>query len=333
MYKTRFFMTSHFPQIQVSGVFIARGISACLLLFSLFLMNMPVQATHLHMSPSTHPCAPNTPPPVSGTLLPASTPGDVMINEVLTNPNTSWNCQDPLVGSGPNFNSWIELYNPRSQPLDLFTSHAYISLDGGSTRQTLPFGSAIAPNNFLAVFPLENNAQPPQMWNIILAIPSPTGETILDQASIPVLLPDQSYGRIPDGSSNWQIVGQPTIDASNDASNQPITATPTKTSHPSQTATPTKIPKPTKGTSASSDPGTVGAPNTGTQPVGNQLQTPSSTAPITGSPATASTPIFGQSAPSASNTTSDAWQIAILISLLLLFCGTLLWGWRLFRTP
>lgn len=333
MHKPRFFMLSQFSQIQLSIVSIAGGMAVCLLLFSLLLMTIPVQAMYPQTIVSTHGCAPNTPPPVSGTPLPVSTPGSVMLNEVLTSPHTTWNCQYPLVGSGPNFNSWIELYNPQNQPLNLYISHTQISLNGGSTWQSLPFGSVIAPNNFLVIFPLENNATPSSMWNIMLAIPSPTGETIIDQATVPVLLPDQSYGRIPDGSSNWQIIGQPTIDTSNDASNQPVTATPTKTPHPSHTPIPTKIPKPTKSTNSPSNPRATVTTNAGTQPAGNSLQMPSSTTPITGFPATTSTPLLSQNAPSTQNTASDIWHMAILISLFLLFCGLLVWCWRLFYSP
>ncbi|MEO7019617.1 MAG: hypothetical protein ABI234_05650 [Ktedonobacteraceae bacterium] len=325
---------------------------------SFFLLSMPVQAmpTHLQTMNTAHGCAPNTPPPVSGTPIPVpATSGSVWINEVLSDPHTTWNCQYSLQGSGPIFNSWIELYNPQSLPLDLYASRIRISVNGGSNWYLLPFGSTIAPGGFFVVFPLENDPTPPSMWNVILSFAN-TG-IVIDQATIPLLLPDQSYARIPDGSANWQLVGQPTIDASNNASDQPVTATPTKTPSPTKTPTPTKTPSPTKTstptktssptktstptktsspTRGTGSPGSIGATqptNTGTQPAGNQLQLPSDTTSVTETPDTASTSGLGQSIPAVPNTALDAWHIVWLISLLLLFCGSLVWCWRIFHTP
>ncbi len=335
MRKTHFFASKHFSQSRLWTVSVALEMSLCLICSSFFLMSIPVQAmpTHLQTMNTAHGCAPNTPPPVSGTPMPVpATSGSVWINEVLSNPKSTWNCSEPAGTFSPSTNSWIELYNPQNQALDLYTVHTEISLDGGTNWYHLPFGSAIAPGGFLVVFPLENYpTQPPSMWSVVLAFAS-TG-TVIDQVTIPTLLPDQSYARIPDGSANWQPVGQPTIDASNNASDQPITATPTKTPSPTKTPTPTKTSKPTKGSGPSSTTGATLPPNTGTQPAGNQLQLPSDTTSVTETPDTASTSGLGQSIPAVPNTGPDIWHIVWLISLLLLFCGSLVWCWRIFRTP
>ncbi|MGH2482507.1 MAG: hypothetical protein ACRDHW_22910, partial [Ktedonobacteraceae bacterium] len=144
--------------------------------------------------------------------------------------------------------SWIELYNPLSQALDLYASRAEISVDGGTNWYQLPFGSAMAPGTFLVVFLLKYYpTQPPPAWNVVLMLASTN--TMIDQVNIPIILSDQSYARVPDGSANWQTVGAPTIAASNNASGQPVTATSTKAPHP------TKTPGPTRSTGPASDPG------------------------------------------------------------------------------
>lgn len=322
---TRSFASNHLSQSQFRLAPITLGATIWLFLSSFFLMHIPVQATHLQTTASTHGCAPNTPPPVSGTTIPApAISGSVMINEVLSNPKSTWNCSDPAGDFSPSTDSWIELYNTQSQTLNLYASHAEISLDGGTNWYRLPFGSEIVPNGWLVIFPLEGLTTPPSpTWNMVFAV----GNTTIDQATIPTLLADQSYARVPDGSINWQSVGQPTIDASNNASGQPVTATPTKIPKPTQTA------KPTRATSSPGDPKATPSTYTGTQPAGNQLQIPPNPTSGTRLSATATTSILTQNTPATPSTTSDAWHMFTLISLLLLFCGSLVWCWWLFRSP
>jgi hypothetical protein len=96
-----------------------------------------------------------------------------MINEVSSQPKSTWNCSEPPGVFSLAKDSWIELYNTQSQALDLYQAHAEISLDGGASWNLLPFGSAIAPGGFLVVFPEENkntaNPAPGAAWNIVLA--------------------------------------------------------------------------------------------------------------------------------------------------------------------
>jgi hypothetical protein len=246
-----------------------------------------------------------------------------MINEVLSNPKSTWNCSEPQGSYSQSTDSWVELYNPQSQPLDLYAARAQISVDGGSNLYLFPFGTAIAPGGFLVVFPLAGlHTYPPANWNVMLAF----GGTIIDQVNLPTLVSDQSYARVPDGKANWQLVGQPTIDASNNASGQPVTATPTKT------PSPTKTPKAPKGTGS---PGSTEAntpTNTGTQPAWGQLQLPPDTTPGT-QPSAISPPAFNQNPPVAQNAALDSEHIALFATLLLLLCGVLAWCWRLFHTP
>lgn len=312
---------------RLRSLSLALSIVIAMLSSSLALLSMPAHATHLQATASTHGCAPNTPPPVAGTpVLPPSTPGSVWINEVLSSPKTNWNCTDPPGSFSLSTDSWIELFNPQSQALNLYAVHAEISLDGGSNWYTLPFGSAIAPGGFLVVFPLEGYpTSPSPAWNIMLAFASVN--SIIDQVNIPELLPDQSYARVPDGSTNWQPVGMPTIDASNNISSQPVTATPTKTPEPTKTL------KPGRGPGSTGSTGGTRPINTGTQPAGNQLQLPPDGTAPPETPGTGITPLSGQGPPSALNPLQNGWHIGLLVALLLLFGGALIWCWRLFRAP
>ena len=328
------FARKHLARPRLFNIASTWGIVLWLLCSLLALLHPPSSSTHAQSMVTGHGCAPNTPPPVAGTpVAPPATAGIIWINEVLSNPNSVWNCSEPSGSFSTSTDSWIELYNPQNQPFDLYAVHAEISLDGGTNWSTLPFGSAIASGGFLVVFPLENaTTPPPAAWNLVLAFPSVNA--IIDQASVPALLPDQSYARVPDGSASWQLVGQPTIAASNNASAQPVTATPTKT--PTSTRTPTLTPTPTsKPARGGSSGGTTGAAtpiNAGTQPAGNQLQLPSTAEPLTTTPGTQPLSFSGQPPPGPAGRGLDLWHLAALGALLLLFCGALAWCWRLFRT-
>src|SRR5260370_37029211 len=52
--------------------------------------------------------------------------------------------------------------------------------------------------------------------------------TTIDQVKVPQLAADQSYARLTDGASKWQVSTNPTIDASNNSST--VSSTPTSTS-------------------------------------------------------------------------------------------------------
>lgn len=268
---------------------------------------------------TTHACAPDTPPPVSGPFDPAAT---VQINEILTRPITKWNC----TGSS---HVWIELYNLQSQPIDLYAQHALLSLNGGQAPDTtylLPFGTAIAAKGFLVLFPLEHLANPPSSIGSVALI---MNNNPIDQVSVPLLQADQSYARVPDGNGNWQVVEQPTIDASNDTPGQTATA--------AATPTPTSTPKPNKTPQGGGTSGNTPA-GTGTQPAWNQVKLPPGVTP-TATMATlsdASTPPPSsqpQNPPAAQNGGSNNWQVVLIITFLLILLGVLTWCWRLFRAP
>ena len=287
------------------------GLSIFLLLSCLLCLTLPAHGAQ------THGCAPDTPPTVPGTPI---TSGTVQINEVLTRPNSKWNC------SGPS-NSWVELYNSQSQPIDLYAQHTLLAINDeqGPDEYILPFGTAIPAKGFLVLFSLEHVAAT-SIGSVVLAM----NNNAVDQVSVPPLQADQSYARIPDGTGNWQIVDQPTIDNSNDTAGQ--TTTPATALTP--TPTPTSTPRGTgsNGSGGSSTPGGLG-----TQPAWGKVQLPPGVTPTdaAATPADSSTPLSSQpqNPPVAQNGGSNGWQIALIVTFVLLLLGILTWCWRLFRAP
>lgn len=304
---------------------LALGLAALLLYLCLFGLTSPA------LGAQKHGCAPDTPPPVSSPVPAQAIPGLVLINEALSQPKTNWNCSEPPDVFSQAEDSWIELYNPQSQAIDLYAAHAQISLDGGSTSINLPLGSAINAQSFLVIFPQEKQTTAsPIPWNIVLSIQG----TTIDQAAIPLLQPDQSYARVPDGSTTWLDAGNPTIDASNNSTDQPVTPTPTKT--PKPTPTPKLTPTP-KTTSTSGGSGANQPTSSGTQPAWGQVLFPPDSTPTPGITTTAdpATQLLSQpqglSPPQSS--APNGWLIALIIFCALLLLAVLIWYWRLFRTP
>lgn len=295
------------------------ALAALLLCFSLFGLISPV------FGAQKHGCASDVPPAVSHPIPTQALRGNILINEALAQPESNWNCSEPPGVFSQEQDSWIELYNPQNQAIDLYAAHAQISLNGGSTSVLLPFGSAMAAHGFLVVFPQEHQTvAPPPSWNLVLSIDGVT----IDQAAIPLLQPDQSYARVPDGTTTWLYAGNPTIDASNDASGQPVAPTPTRTSkttgttHSPGTATPQGTSQPT---------------SLGTQPVWGQVKfpldptlTPNLTTTTDSALSSSGQP---QQPPTPQSNSPNGWFVVLIIFFLLLLLATLIWCWRLFRTP
>ncbi|HKV59304.1 MAG TPA: hypothetical protein VJO32_13520, partial [Ktedonobacteraceae bacterium] len=279
----------------------------------------------LNFAPSSaatkpHGCASPTPPSVSGSpTLPPATPGIVLINEVLNNPGSTWNCSEPAGAFSLATDSWVEVYNPQNQPFNLYAAHT--SFDSGPNTYTFhfPFGAAIAAHGYLVVFPDGPTGLLNPGNNLRLTI----GGIEIDQVSIPALSTDTSYARIPDGSTNWQITTNPTIDASNMSSTQ---ATPTRTPVSTQT----------KGSGYSgSGSGSTGSSYTtptlvtGKQTDWSKLQLPTTNASVAPG---ATNPLV--TTPAAS-TTGSAWDMTrriLLTVLAVALAVSLLWCWKVFTT-
>lgn len=270
-------------------------------------------------SAQAHRCAPSVAPPVANSIPLQDAPGSLLINEVLFNPASNWNCSEPNRLYSTQNDSWVEFFNPQHQALDLYAAHAQISLDGGTSYNLFAFGTAIAADGFLAVFPLYNQrVAAPTPWDVILKV----GNTVIDQVKAPLLEPDQSYARASDGSTTWLYSGNPSIAASNNSMSQPATTTSTKT--------PRAAGSPVVGTTAQ-------PASSGTQPAWKKLQTPPTTTPAPDLTTTTdpSTLAFHQpqnlSAPPGNS--ADGWFIALIVFLVAALLSALTWCWRLFRAP
>jgi hypothetical protein len=271
-----------------------------------------------YASPTAHPCAQPVPPLMSGSPGPApATPGIVLINEVLNNPGSTWNCSEPAGTSSLTTDSWVELYNPQNQPFNLYEARA--SLDPGSLDKAFhfPFGASIAAHGYLVVFPDDNPISPAAVAGNTIRLLF-AGVTIIDQVSVPALAIDTSYARIPDGSANWQITTNPTIDASNLSSTQ-VTSTP--------------VPTKTSGHSGTGSTGSGSATPTlvtGKQPDWTKLQLPAASTSAT--PIATNPLVTSPAAPSA----SSAWDTPrrILLTVLLTALAlSLFWCWKQFSPP
>src|SRR2546426_385633 len=281
-------------------------IAAVVLIAALCFSTIGLQA----VSGSSHGCAPLTPPPVQGCAgLASPMPGIILLNEVLLNPNSTWNCSESGIFTSTS-DSWVELYNPQSQPLNLFASHATLDSGPGTNAYYFPLNTAIPAYGFLVLFPRTSStflATETAILRLLIA------GTIVDQIIVPNESQDQSYARVPNGASNWQLSDTPTIDASNIPSQ--AQATPITTSQGTGGTT--------NGQSAQPFP-------SGTQPVWRNLHPPTDQA--TSDLQTSPSVLALSPTPSASNTNADTPR-RIIVTLLIIALGlTLLWCWRLF-TP
>ncbi len=283
------------------------------LLISLTLIVMAIIAQPAQAATKPkHGCAPLVPPPVSGTLIqPPAIQGLLFINEVLLAPRTIWNCSELSKPTTQNNDVWIELYNAQSQPFDLYAVHTSIDSGPNTNAFYLPSGSALAAHSFLVVFPRTSETfTRTQDHTLRLLI---TG-IVIDTVTVPTLLPDQSYARVPDGSTHWQITNTPTIDTSNGQSS----------------ALP---PNSGNGQPTTSGIGDSNA-NSGTPLAWSTLSFPNTTTPISATATTTWLPAPSLAIPqSAAMTGLDLFHKIALSILVLALAVTLFWCWRLLSFP
>ena len=281
----------------------------------LLAVTLLLSITTLSVSASTlggHGCAPLIPPGVPGAPKPApAVPGTIVINEVLLAPHSTWNCSENSGMYSLLSDTWIELYNTQNQPYNLYAAHTEIDSGPNTNFYHLPFDASIAAHGFLVLFPrYDAGFLSTETSTLRLLI----GGIVVDYVTIPQLASDQSYARAADGASSWQVTANPTIDASNAASQ----ATPTTTSGQNGSS----------GNTANHVQGGDTATNTsktlvnGVQPQWSNLQLPEVTP--------TSVPITVSTAPLSGNTGLDMPRRIILIALLICLALTMLWCWRAF---
>ncbi|MFK7809595.1 MAG: CotH kinase family protein [Saprospiraceae bacterium] len=141
------------------------------------------------------------------------TPGDVVINELLSSNDASTADQDG------EFDDWIELYNNTSTDIDL--SGYSLSDDPDDLLQwTFPTGTTIAADGYLIIWADDDEDQEGLHANFKL---SASGETlflidatgtIADEVTFATQTTDVSYGRFANGTGDFQLMS-PTHGAEN----------------------------------------------------------------------------------------------------------------------
>ena len=322
----------------------------------LFVFVLSVTISHTAQA-TQHGCAPSVPSTVSGTpSAPSTVAGSLFINEILLTPHSIWNCDDTAsysVGT----DSWVELYNPSSLPVDLSAGQAGLDTGTGTDIYYLRANSVIAAHGFLVVFPRTSLAfSIPNITTIRLIISG----TAVDSVAIPALGGDISYARVPDGSKTWQTTATPSIDTSNPLPITTVVSTriPTPTHTPKPTATP-RPPKPTPTltkrslTAMASSSGQGGANTTGSdsnvastdtggssqidgaQPTWDRMPLPTNTtaASQTQVADTSTNPTDTTPAPPVNNNTSIITKVIITLLIIIVALAALLWCRRRFKFP
>ncbi len=314
--------------------------------FVLFFLSVTIPFTSLA---STHPCASPIPPPVTGItpVQPPASAGNLFINEVLLTPHATWNCSE--VGTFTTTNdAWVEIYNSQDVAYDL--TSALTTLDSGPNTNSFyfPTGSVIAAHSFLVIFPRTSSTFTTSETKTLRLLISgiPVDEVVLPTLDMPA---DISYGRTPDGSTTWQWLSTPTIDASNPSLPPTIPITPSRTHHtPAAVLTADASGKRNSGgtskmdTPAAND-GQTGKDQTtsdsstlidGDQPAWNKMPMPGTPSPslkaITRTKTATDTSVV--QAPKTDNADITTKKIAITLVATAL-AGSLAWCWKLFTTP
>ena len=243
-----------------------------------------------------------------------ATRGIVLINEILTAPDSQWNCSAPDSNGSYPEDAWIEIYNTQNQPFDLYAARASIDQGQGTQSYVFPFGSIIAAKSFLVLFPFTSLSS-------LSVLRLTISQVVIDQVSVPSLATDTSYVRIPDGSTNWQTTLTPTPGNGNTLGTPTATATSKQSTKKSSTTSKTKRKSTTTRRSSSSNSDGTDLPSTGVQPTWSALRLPTSHK---------STP-HNASLPTTSTDSLTFLQRILLTLLLIVFVFAPLGGWRLYR--
>lgn len=135
-------------------------------------------------------------------------PGEVVMNEIFA------------AGVAGNLD-WIEIYNPSTQPVDISGYKIYdVGGQGGTKdKKQFPAGTVVAPKAFYVIV-----TDTIVSGNDGFGLSGTSGETVwlengagsvVDVIAFPALTAAQSYGRLPDGGTTWQILSTVTRSAAN----------------------------------------------------------------------------------------------------------------------
>ncbi len=115
-------------------------------------------------------------------------------------------------GPDGTYPDWIELFNSGDELIDL--SGMYLTDDlTDSTAWQFPEGTFIEPASYLLVWADNDFGQSSLHANFklkanggVISLFASDGKTLIDSIMYDKQLRDVSYGRIPDGSSNWEYL-------------------------------------------------------------------------------------------------------------------------------
>jgi hypothetical protein len=137
-------------------------------------------------------------------------PGEVMMNEIFS------------VGVTGNLD-WIEIYNPSSLPIDISAYKIYdVGGQGGTkTKKGFPAGTVVPAKGFYVVTTDTNTSATIADG---FGLSGTSGETvwldnaagtIIDICAFPAMSGAQTWGRLPDGGTTWQLLGTVTRGTAN----------------------------------------------------------------------------------------------------------------------
>lgn len=144
----------------------------------------------------------------------------LVLNEVMAN-NAS-----TVADEMGDYDDWIEITNVGAAPIVLDGLELYDHFDG-----TVPFvfpQATLDPGAYLVIWADEETGEGPFHAPFKLDADGEDlylvdGGVIVDQTTFPALGSDQSFGRWPDGSGEWELLSHATPGAENDNSEQPET--------------------------------------------------------------------------------------------------------------
>ena len=126
---------------------------------------------------------------------------------------------------------WIELYNYGDAPVDL--SGMYLTDDLTNPMWRFEEGQLLGPKRYLLIWADGQPGRGPLHTSFrILANGGTLGlfasdrQTLIDYIIYDKQLQDVSYGRTPDGSSNWHYLTNSTAETANIANQRTLTSTP-----------------------------------------------------------------------------------------------------------
>ena len=132
-------------------------------------------------------------------------PNGLFINEFMANND------EAVLGPDGNYPDWIELYNGGSESIDL--GGMYLSDDLTRPKWQFPAGTVIEPKGFLVIWADNSSSSGSLHANFGLSangeeigLFARDGQSLVDSIVFDRQMNDISYGRFPDGSSNWNYL-------------------------------------------------------------------------------------------------------------------------------